>query len=99
MILSGTVTCRLGADTVALSSGDGLWINSETIHRIETEDNGVLVSFDFSPEFIAQKRSTIFVKYVQPFLSSDCSHIVLKKAIFKIALRFDCLNRRMLALY
>lgn len=70
-VKEGTVLCHAGANCVRLYEGDGLFINSRTIHRFETAERGVLVNCIFSPEFIAEKSSAIYLKYVHPFLVSD----------------------------
>ena len=73
-VKEGTVTCHIGANCIKLSAGDAIFINSETIHRFESEDSGVLVNYIFLPDFIADRTSVIYGKYVQPFLDSDLEY-------------------------
>lgn len=75
-VMSGSIICRMGADTVTLHSGDGLFINSGTIHRFESSDGGVLVNFIFSSEFIAEKSSAIYIKYIQPLFYTNSKYLI-----------------------
>lgn len=77
LIISGSVSCCLESECVSLQTGDGIFVNSGTIHRFETSDNGTMVTLVFSPEFIAAQTSVIWSKTINPFLAADCTHIPL----------------------
>lgn len=68
VILSGMAACQIGTERISLSSGDGLFINSGTIHSFVSVDRGILLHIIFSPEFFAVKGSDIYRKYIQPVL-------------------------------
>lgn len=72
-VTEGIVLCHIGTDCVRLHAGDALFINSGVIHRFETPEHGILTSFIFSPEFIAEATSTIYAKFIHPFYSSSFS--------------------------
>lgn len=73
-VKEGTVACHIGANRIQLCAGDAIFINSETIHHFESESSGILINFIFSPEFIAERTSIIYEKYVLPFLNSDLEY-------------------------
>lgn len=81
LVLRGTVRCRTEADTCILECGDGLFINSETIHRFESDDGGIMVNMVFAPELIAPKGSLIYTEYVECILSSDCPLIYFRSNV------------------
>lgn len=78
-VLTGPVNCLIGTNCIMLNSGDGLFINSGTVHRFESHKKTVMISILFSPEFIANKETTIYQKYILPLMISDCKYIVLHK--------------------
>ena len=77
LVTSGSVSCWLDSEHVSLRTGDGVFINSGTIHRFETSDGGTMATLVFSPEFIAAQTSVIWSKTINPFLAADCTHIPL----------------------
>ena len=74
---SDDVQCLVGNQTISLNKGDGVFLNSGIIHSFETTKEGLLPNILFSPEFIAPIKSTIHEKFIEPFLLSEISHIVL----------------------
>ncbi|MGM9608174.1 MAG: helix-turn-helix domain-containing protein [Oscillospiraceae bacterium] len=78
LVVKGNVSCKIGHESICLGAGDGLFINSKTIHRFETTNGGTLKNLIFLPEFIAPSSSAVFRRYVQPFLSADCECVILK---------------------
>ena len=72
LVVKGTVTCKVGRETICLQTGDGLFINSKIVHRFETADGGTLKNLIFLPEFVASQSSVVFQKYVQPVMLADC---------------------------
>ncbi len=75
----GTAHCSIGDKKIMLQEGDGIFINSGVIHSFETPDIGIISNIVFSPEFIASEKSCIHDQFIQPFLASDISHVVLKR--------------------
>lgn len=78
-VLDGSVTACIGSDRIAMQTGDGLFINSGAIHRFESGGTGRLVNLIFSPGFPAPQGSVLFLKYVAPFLASDCGYLSLRR--------------------
>lgn len=80
LVISGDVLCRCGADSIPLHAGDCMFVNQEVIHRYEAEDGeGTIVSFLFSPEFIAPADSAIYAASVQPCLRSGVGHLAVRR--------------------
>ena len=75
----GTVTCHMGTERVILAAGEGLFLNSGTIHRFETKRRGRLVSFIFAPEFLAEQTSLLYFKYVRPVLGSGVAYFLFRE--------------------
>jgi len=75
LVLQGTVLCRAGNQVYSLKCGDGLFINSEVIHRFESEHDGIMVNLIFAPEFIAEETSLIYSRYVEPLVTGGESII------------------------
>jgi len=78
-VLQGTVICRIGGEQIVMTAGDGLFINSGSIHRFETESHGVLANYIFSPEFLAETSSAIYLHHVLPILSQAQGHVTLRQ--------------------
>ena len=83
LILSGTVRCCDEQNSYRLAVGDGLFINSGTLHRFESEDSGVMVNMVFAPELIAQPGSLLFTEYVEKIITSGYPLLVFRKACCK----------------
>ena len=77
----GTVYCFLGSMRITLQEREGIFINSGVIHSFETPGTGIISNIVFSPELIAPAKSRIHDKFIQPFLASDISHIVLSEKV------------------
>lgn len=66
-----TVELTVEQDRVILSPGESAFINSNRFHVIRSADprpDDVSISILFMPEFIAEKRSLIYQKYVAPII-------------------------------
>ena len=77
-VMHGIVFCLIGNKQIRLEEGEGLFINTRVVHRIENCQNGVISNILFSPDLIAAETSIIYEKYIRDFIESDCSHIVLR---------------------
>ena len=78
LVSGGSVTCEIGQESISLDAGDGLFLNSKTIHRFEAVGGGTLKNLIFPAEFIAPPGSVVAQKYVRPVLSARCEYVVLK---------------------
>lgn len=73
-VKTGVVNCHIGACSITLRAGDGMFINSGSMHCFDADEDSVLINCIFSPEFIAEKTSRIYDAYIQPFLVSDLEY-------------------------
>lgn len=80
LVEHGPVTCQIGAESIVLATGDGLFINGGVIHRFVSGGNGIMRDILFAPEFIAPQSSVIFQKYVAPAISSSLRYDVFRGA-------------------
>lgn len=80
-VKKGIVQCSIGNINHILEAGDGIFINSGSIHRFASAGTGVIPNVVFSPELIAPDNSLIHERYLAPFLNSGISHVVLKTGI------------------
>ncbi|WP_312431152.1 AraC family transcriptional regulator [Lacrimispora sp.] len=76
-VLKGTINCLIGQNRICLEKGWGIFINSGTIHRFETDDGGIMPNIVFAPELIATERSLIHDTYILPVLSSGPAYQIL----------------------
>ena len=79
LVLKGTVHCSDELSVYHLSPGDGLFINSGTLHRFQSEDGGVMVNMVFAPELIATPGTLFFTEYVEKIIDSECPLLVFRK--------------------
>ncbi|MGN6712586.1 AraC family transcriptional regulator [Anaerocolumna jejuensis] len=80
-VSKGTVNCLIGQNRIHLEKSWGIYINSGTIHRFETEDNGIMPNIVFAPELIATEKSLIHETYILPVLSSGPAYQILNPNI------------------
>ncbi len=80
-VTKGTVNCLIGQNRIRLEKGCGIFINSGTIHRFETDDGGIMPNIVFAPELIATERSLIHDTYILPVLSSGPAYQILDPSI------------------
>ena len=80
-VLEGVVECSIGNINYTLKKGDGIFINSGAMHRFLSEGTGIIPNFLFAPDFIAPQNSSIYEKFVLPFLTLGISHFVLKDSV------------------
>lgn len=69
----GTIRCLVGTDTILLSEGESILINSGIMHRFETDDGAVMPNLVFDPRFLVPEDHLVYEKYVRPFLQSSLS--------------------------
>lgn len=70
----GSATFLIGSNRYTLTEGNGIFINTQIIHRFETTEHTVIPNIVFSPALLASEESLIYRKYIQPVLNSpvDC---------------------------
>lgn len=72
MVESGTAYLYAGSGSYSLHAGDGAFINSKVIHRMESDGSAILPNIVFSPAIIAPEGSLIHDKYIEPI--TDCGN-------------------------
>lgn len=73
----GTQTCLVGTDEMELPQGYGLFINSGILHRFEAAGRVLMPNIVFSPALLAEEKSLIYEKYVQPVTHSAAACQIL----------------------
>jgi AraC-like DNA-binding protein len=74
IILQGTVRYYIGEHCLALHAGEGVFINTGTLHSAEPDigcDDAIMFAVVFSPEFIMNQKSRIYKKCVLPFIENN----------------------------
>lgn len=83
-VLSDRVICQVAADQFVLNKGEGLFINTNVLHRFTTTGKGNMASIIFSPHFIAGPQSRIYSLFVLPVISSSTfSYVFSNKALWE----------------
>nr|WP_314464895.1 AraC family transcriptional regulator [uncultured Clostridium sp.] len=77
-VTEGIVHCSIGNIHYILEPGDGVFINSGAMHRFLSTGTAIIPNVLFAPEFIAREGSSIYEKFMAPFLFSGISHFVLR---------------------
>lgn len=80
-VTKGNIICLIGQNRIRLEKGWGIFINSGTIHRYETDDDGIMSDIVFAPELIATEKSLIFETCILPVLSSGQAYQILNPNI------------------
>ena len=78
IVLNGNVRCYDELNVYQLSQGDGLFLNSGTLHRFESENNGIMINMVFAPELIAPPESLLYKEFIEKIIASDCPLICFK---------------------
>ncbi|MCI9143405.1 MAG: AraC family transcriptional regulator [Lachnospiraceae bacterium] len=72
----GEAEFLVGSDRYTLCAGNGIFINSQVIHRIEAIESAVVPNVVFSPSLLSQEESLVYRKYIQPVLNSSLESFV-----------------------
>lgn len=84
-VTKGKVVFDINASQVVLNEGDGLFINSQQIHRAKNYENinSSYICFDFHPKLISSfMGSLINTKYIEPYVNnSSIEYCTLSKNI------------------
>lgn len=78
-VIEGSVACHINQSVYELQPGEGIFINSNVLHRFTSEKYGIITNVIFLPTFLASKESLIYGKYIMPLEKSELPCIVLKK--------------------
>ena len=78
-VIEGSVACHINQSVYELQPGEGIFINSNVLHRFTSEKYGIITNVIFLPIFLAAKESLIYGKYIMPLEKSEIPCIVLKK--------------------
>ena len=71
----GKADFLVGGNRYVLSSGDGIFINSQVIHRFEAEDSAIIPNIVFSPVLLAPQGSLIYSRYIRPKLKDKLTYV------------------------
>lgn len=77
----GSALCRIGSQTYRLDAGQGIFINTQVIHRFEAEGRAIIPNIVFSPSLLAAEDSLIYARYLEPVLLSGCDCAVFSRDV------------------
>ena len=80
-VSAGMVHSSIGNIHSILEPGDGVFINSGAMHRFSSTGTALIPNVLFAADFIAPEGSSIYEKFILPFLFSGISHIILRNRI------------------
>ena len=72
----GKADFLVGGNRYVLSSGDGIFINSQVIHRFEAKDSAIIPNIVFSPVLLAPQGSLIYSRYIRPIIESTTECVI-----------------------
>lgn len=81
IVTKGSVNFNVEGETIVLSQGEGLFINSQQLHRakIHEDSDSSYICFDFHPNLIYGFAGNIInIKYIRPYLDNS----MIKYCIF-----------------
>ncbi len=73
-IETGKADFLIGSDRHTLSSGTGVFINAQVVHRFESTESTRIPNIVFSPALLSQEESLIYQKYIRPVLDSPVKY-------------------------
>ncbi|HIZ23178.1 MAG TPA: AraC family transcriptional regulator [Candidatus Blautia faecigallinarum] len=76
-VQKGTVTFLVGSERYVLTAGNGIFINSQILHRFEADETAVIPNIVFSPSLLSSKGSLIYEKYIEPVLHAPMDCLIL----------------------
>lgn len=77
----GSVLLRVGSQQTLLREGEGIFVNSGVLHRLDAVGRGIISNILFAPEFLAAEHSRIYGEFIATFLTSDISHLPLVESV------------------
>lgn len=78
---TGTVYFGISDKQLALSEGQGVFINSKILHRYFSQGKAIVPNFVLMPVFIAAQDSLIYHKYVLPIMASPMDYQIFSQDI------------------
>ena len=69
-IETGKAEFLIGGDRHTLSSGTGVFINSQVVHRFESTESTRIPNIVFSPTLLSHEESLVYQKYIRPVVDS-----------------------------
>lgn len=78
---TGTVYFGISDKQLALSEGQGVFINSKILHRYFSQGKAIVPNFVLMPVFIAAQDSLIYQKYVLPIMASPLDYQIFSQDI------------------
>lgn len=75
-IETGKADFLIGSDRHTLSSGTGVFINAQVVHRFESTESTRIPNIVFSPALLSQEESLIYQKYIRPVLDSPVKYLI-----------------------
>ena len=75
-VQQGKADFLVGGNRYVLSSGDGIFINSQVIHRFEAKDSAIIPNIVFSPDLLAPQGSLIYSRYIRPIIESTTECVI-----------------------
>lgn len=73
LVTKGAIRLQLEGDTFCLNSGEGVFINSGTLHSAVSAQDGEcgFIAVVFSPEFIAERYEGLYGRYILPVIKNE----------------------------
>ncbi len=79
LVEKGTAHLLAGSRRYTIREGEGVFINSRIIHRLECDGSTIIPNMVFSPALLAPEGSLIFNRYVEAVINSAEECIVFSK--------------------
>lgn len=80
-VKTGRMRLQVGQSSTEIASGEGVFINSNILHRFTADCPTIIPNIVFAGRFIAPAQTAIYEEYVAPILDSDITHLVLRPQI------------------
>ena len=83
LVERGTAYLQAGSKRYVLHEGDGVFINSKVIHRLECDESTIIPNIVFSPFLLSPEGSLIYEKYILPIINSPNECMVFTNKNYK----------------
>lgn len=88
----GNARCLVGDKQFILHEGEGLFINSQVLHRFEVTENVLAPNIVFSAGMLATEDSLLYKKYILPILCSEIAYLIFSPQIYWQEEVVECLK-------
>lgn len=75
-VRSGRIIFHISSKSFELQVGQSIFINSGIIHSMSAEEHAVFENIVFPGNMIAAEKTTIYEKYIYPFMQSDIAYLI-----------------------